>query len=45
VTRRLGLTNPSGARARLLSARRKLRRSAQRWQRRTRRAEAGHHAA
>ena len=45
VTRRLGLTNPSGARARLLSARRKLRRSAQRWQRRTKHDGAGRHAA
>jgi RNA polymerase sigma-70 factor, ECF subfamily len=33
VTVRLGLKNPSGARARILSAKRKLRRSAARWQR------------
>jgi RNA polymerase sigma-70 factor, ECF subfamily len=33
VTARLGMTNPSGARARILSATRKLRRSAKRWQR------------
>jgi RNA polymerase sigma factor (sigma-70 family) len=38
VTRRLGLTNTSGARACLVSARRKLRRSAERWQRRSQRA-------
>jgi len=33
VTRQLGLTNASGARARVVSAKRKLRRSAERWQR------------
>ena len=35
VTRQLGLNNASGARARLLSAKRKLRRSAERWRRHT----------
>jgi RNA polymerase sigma factor (sigma-70 family) len=45
VTRRLGLTNASGARARLASAKRKLRRSAERWQRCTVRARAGHRTA
>jgi RNA polymerase sigma-70 factor, ECF subfamily len=33
VTSRLGLTNPSGARAQIVSATRKLRRSAERWER------------
>jgi len=33
VTARLGLTNPSGARAQIVSAMRKLRRSAERWER------------
>jgi RNA polymerase sigma-70 factor, ECF subfamily len=33
VTARLGLTNSSGARARIVSAKRKLRRSAERWER------------
>jgi RNA polymerase sigma-70 factor (ECF subfamily) len=33
VTARLGLTNPSGARAQIVSATRKLRRSAERWER------------
>ena len=45
VTRQLGLTNASGAHACLVSARRKLRRSAERWQRRGKRAGAGRHAA
>jgi DNA-directed RNA polymerase specialized sigma24 family protein len=45
VTRQLGLTNASGAHACLVNARRKPRRSAERWRRRTRRAGAGRHAA
>jgi len=44
VTKQLGLTNASGARARLLSAKRKLRRSAERWQRRSTRAGSDRHA-
>ena len=46
ITRRLGLTNPSGARAPIISAKRKLRRSLERWQRlAARTTAAGNHAA
>src|SRR5262249_61905744 len=47
VTARLGLTNRSGARAPLVSAKRKLRRSLERWQRLAARtgAASGDHAA
>jgi RNA polymerase sigma factor (sigma-70 family) len=41
VTARLGLTNPSGARAQIVSATRKLRQSAERWKRRSGKGVAG----